>query len=103
MSSTLVRIKTAVREGRFDFSNKARLEMQADALTQTDIVESIDNARTIYKSIKSNSPRRRSRVERLHIIISPNRGGLFIYTKGKLTRYGGTEIYYFFGSAKRSE
>ena len=103
MGGILARIQRAVRTGCFDFSMKARLEMQADELAEISIVESILNATAIYKSLRSNSPRRKTQREYLHIIISEDSSGLLIYTKGKLTKYGTTEIYYFFVSAKRSD
>ena len=40
----LVRIKRAVLAGRYAFSEKARLEMEADGLTELDVAESILNA-----------------------------------------------------------
>ncbi len=45
----LVQIKRAVLAGRYAFSEKARLEMETDGLTELDIVESIANAVAIYK------------------------------------------------------
>jgi hypothetical protein len=44
MSEVLVRIKRAVLAGRYAFSEKARCEMEADALTELDVAESIANA-----------------------------------------------------------
>ena len=101
MSDVLARIKAAMLDGRYDFSLKARLEMQADALTDRDLVESILNATRIHKSLRSASPYHRGR-EMLHVIIGPNARGINIYSKGKLSRYAGREIYYFFVSAKRA-
>ncbi|MFI5340122.1 MAG: hypothetical protein ACHQ7N_09815 [Candidatus Methylomirabilales bacterium] len=47
MSDVLVRIKRAVLAGRFAFSEKARIEMEADGLTESDVPESIINAGAI--------------------------------------------------------
>jgi hypothetical protein len=58
MTDVLVRIKRAVLAGRYAFSEKARLEMEADGLTEMDIAESILNAVAIYKRILSRSPLR---------------------------------------------
>src|SRR5262245_10442311 len=105
MSDVLIRIKRAVLAGRFEFSRKAADEMDADNLTRLDIVESIANAVTIYKTIRSTSPFRGRGVRResLHIIQSPNLTGMLIYSKGKLVVEAGVETYYFLVSAKRAE
>jgi hypothetical protein len=89
--------------GRYEFSEKARLEMEADGLVESDPLESILNAVAIYKTIRSTSPLRRHRREYLHIIQSTNLDGLPIYTKGKLIAEGGVETYYFLVSPKRAE
>ena len=56
MSDTLVRIKRAILAGHYAFSEKASMEVEADGLTELDIVESIVNAVAIYKTIRSTSP-----------------------------------------------
>ena len=43
----LIRIKRAVLAGRYVFSEKARIEMETDDLTEVDIAESILNADVI--------------------------------------------------------
>ena len=55
MSDILVRIKRAVLVGRYAFSEKARLEMETDGLTELDVGESILNAVAIYKKIRSTN------------------------------------------------
>jgi hypothetical protein len=102
MSDVLVRIKRAVLEGRYTFSKKARMEMKADGLTELDVAESILNAVTIYKKVRSRSPLRKKAREYLYVIQSTNLDGLFIYTKGKFTREAGPETYYFLISSKRA-
>jgi hypothetical protein len=102
MSDVLVRIKRAILEGRYEFSEKARIEMRADGLTELDIAESILNAVAIYKKIRSRSPLRPTAREYLYVILSTNLDGLPIYPKGKLTREGSSEIYYFLISSKRA-
>jgi hypothetical protein len=84
------------------FSEKARVEMEADGLTELDVAESILNAVAIYKTIRSTSLFRRNTKERLYIIQSTNLNGLPIYTKGKLVVEAGMETYYFLISAKRA-
>ena len=41
MSDTLVRIKRAILAGHYAFSEKASLEMEADGLTELDILEGL--------------------------------------------------------------
>ena len=101
MSDVLVRIKRAVLAGRYAFSEKARLEMEADGLTELDVAESILNAVAIYKRIRSRSPLRDRAKEYLYVIQSTNFEGLVIYTKGKFVREAEAEVYYFLISSKR--
>lgn len=102
MSDILVRIKRAVLAGRYVFSEKARLEMEANGLEEMDVAESILNAVAIYKKIRSTSPSRKKAVEYLYVIQSPNLDGIAIYTKGKLVREVGEDVYYFLVSSKRA-
>ena len=102
MNDVLVRIKRAVLTGRYAFSEKARLEMEEDGLTELDVAESILNAVAIYKTIRSTSPLRRQAREYLYVIQSANFEGLAIYTKGKFAYDEGEETYYFLISSKRA-
>ena len=101
MSEVLIRIKRAVLAGRYAFSEKARLEMECDALKELDVAESILNAVAIYKKLRSTSRFRQAR-EYLYVIQSPNLEGLAIYSKGKLVKEGRVETYYFLVSSKRA-
>jgi len=102
MSDILIRIKRTVLSGNYIFSEKARLEMEADSLTELDVAESILNATAIYKKIRSRSPFRKQAKEYLYVIQSTNLDGMFIYTKGKLVRESGKDTYYFLISSKRA-
>jgi hypothetical protein len=53
MADVLVRIKRAVLAGHYVFSDKARVEMEIDRLTELDVAESILNAVAIYKKVRS--------------------------------------------------
>ncbi len=97
----LIRIKRAVLAGNYYFSEKARLEMEADGLAVQDVVESILNAVAIYKRIRSRSPFRAKAKEYLYVIQGTNFEGLVVYTKGKLVTESGMETYYFLVSSKR--
>ncbi len=101
-SNTLRRIKRAVLSGNYAFSEKALLEMEADALTELDVVESISSAVAIYKTMRSRSPWRQQRIEYLHVVQSTNLDGLMIYTKGKLVREDNVDRYYFLISCKKA-
>jgi len=98
----LIRIKRAVLAGRYVFSEKARLELEADGLTELDVAESILNAVAIYKRIRSTSARRGSAREYLYVIQSATLDGLAVYSKGKLVRDADGERYYFLVSSKRA-
>lgn len=102
MNDVLIRIKRAVLEGRFAFSEKASFELEEDGLNELDVAESILNAVAIYKTIRSTSPSRRQAREYLYVIQSTNLSGLPIYTKGKFIRELGTETYYFLISSKKA-
>lgn len=102
MSDTLTRIKRAILAGHYAFSEKASLELEADGLTELDVVESIVNAIAIYKTIRSRSPYRKAAREHLYIIQSTNLDGMMIYTKGKLVQEAGIETYYFLISSKKA-
>ncbi|MGI8908604.1 MAG: hypothetical protein ACR2IE_19180 [Candidatus Sumerlaeaceae bacterium] len=99
----LRKIKRAVLTGRFEFSLKAAEELEADGLTEADIVESIVSAVAIYKTLRSRSLYKARRSEKIYIIISANLDGLAIYTKGKFVDRGGVEYFYLFISSKRSQ
>ncbi len=91
MTDVPVRIKRAVLAGRYAFSEKARIEMEADCITELDVEESILNAIAIYKAIRSVKPFRKRGKEYLYIIQSTNLNGLPISSKGKLIREGGED------------
>lgn len=98
----LLRIKRLIVGGRYCFSRKALDELDADDLDPQDALEAVLNARSIAKSLRSRSQWRDSDRERLYVIKGRNYGGTLLYTKGKITREEGEEIYYFFISSKRS-
>ncbi len=102
MNDILIKIKRAVLSGRYAFSEKARLEMEMDNLTELDVAESILNAVAIYKKIRSRSPFRQGAHEYLYIIQSSNLEGLVVYTKGKLVKDGTTETYDFLISSRKA-
>lgn len=102
MTNVLIRIKRAILSGRYFFSEKARLEMKADGLTELDVIEALLNAVAIYKTLRSRSPFREQRREYLYVIQSTNLEGLMIYSKGKFVQKGGEATYYFLISSKKA-
>jgi hypothetical protein len=102
MSDVLIRIKRAVLEGHYAFSEKARTEMEADDLSELDVAESILNSVAIYKKLRSRSPLRARSREYLYVIQSTNLDGLMIYTKGKLVHEAEADTYYFLISSKKA-
>lgn len=102
MGSVLVRIKRAILQGRYAFSEKARVEMEADGLTELDVAEAIVNAVAIHKTLRSRSPQRERPQEWLYVIQGSNLEGIAIYTKGKLVASTGGDRYYFLISSKRA-
>ena len=103
MLDELRTIKRCVLTGRYAFSEKSRMEMQRDDLTELDVVEAIVNAVAIRKRLRSTSTFRRQAREYLYVIQSTNLLGVPIYTKGKLVRESGIEVYYFLVSAKNAQ
>jgi hypothetical protein len=84
------------------FSAKAREERLSCELTVEDVLESILNAPTINKTLRSTSQFRESRKEKLYVIISSTYDGKVIYTKGTIRRIDDREEFYILVSAKWS-
>lgn len=101
--NTLIAIKRLIFAGQYRFSEKARDEMAADNISETDVGEAILNAVAIHKELRSTSTRRRMAGEKLYVIMGTNFEGLAIYTKGKIIREGEREYFYFLISSKISE
>ena len=99
---TLQRIKHLIVRGHYRFTYKALQELYADALDPEDALESILNAQAIKKTIRSRSPNTIELREKLYVIESFTYRGTLIYTKGKISRQAGEEIYYLLISSKRS-
>lgn len=98
----LHRIKHLIVRGRYRFTYKAARELHADNLEPEDALESILNATTIKKSIRSRSIRRGESREMFYVIENFSYRGTLIYTKGKISREAAEEVYYLLISSKRS-
>ena len=97
---TLLQIKRLVLRGWIRFTEKAREEMEAGALSTSDVIESIVNAQDIAKTLRSRSPSRRYAGEKLYVIKSFSYDGTLIYTKGTIVKQEKHEVFYIFISAK---
>jgi hypothetical protein len=97
---TLIRIKKLVIARKIVFTGKAQQERIADGLSVDDIVASIVNANAIKKTIRSRSPFRKGKREKLYVIESPNYDGIWIYTKGTIRSVGEDEVFYILVSSK---
>jgi hypothetical protein len=97
----LVRIKRLVISRRVLFTEKADLEMAADSLTPEMVYEAILNAPALSKVVRSRNPKT-GRAERLYIIKGMTFDGLEIYTKGKIMKEEGIDVFYVLISSKKS-
>lgn len=98
----LTKIKKLVIARKVVFTAKARDERRSDGLTVEDVLESIVNAPSINKVMKSTSPYRKTRKEKLYVIISSSYDGKLVYTKGTIRKVDGTEEFYILISSKWS-
>ena len=98
----LVKIKRLVIARRVVFSAKAREERIVSELAVEEILESILNAQTINKVLRSTSPFRKSQKEKLYVIISSTFDGKIIYTKGTIRKLNQQEEFYILISSKWS-
>jgi hypothetical protein len=87
---------------RVIFSAKAREERLDCGLAVEEVLESILNAPTINKVLRSTSRFRKLRKEKLYVIISSTFDGTLIYTKGSIRRVNDREEFYILISAKWS-
>jgi len=97
----LIRIKRLIIARKVLFTQKAESEMAADALTPELVYESILNAPTIFKALRSRNPRT-GKTEKLYVIKGLTFDGLDIYTKGKILTKEGVDVFYVLISTKQS-
>jgi hypothetical protein len=96
---TLVRIKRLVIARKVLFTVKAEGEIAAESLTRELVYESILNAPAIFKVLRSRNPHTRM-IERLYVIKGLTFDGLDIYTKGKILKKQGVDVFYVLISSK---
>jgi len=96
----LSRIKRLALARRIVLTRKAEEEMEADDLTENDVIESIVNAQRIDKVLRSSSHFRIQRVEKLYVIKGFTFSNILVYTKGKIVKDGSHETFYILISSK---
>ncbi len=99
----LVKIKKLAISRRVVFTAKARSERISDGLTVEDVIEAIVNAPSINKILRSTSTSKKTRKEKLYIIISSSYDGKIIYTKGTIRKVDGIDEFYILISSKWSQ
>jgi hypothetical protein len=97
----LVRIKRLIVSRRVLFTEKAEIEMARDALTPELVYEAILNAPAIFKVLRSRNPKAGTN-ERLYVVKGLTFDGVDIYTKGKILKKEGVEVFYVLISSKKS-
>jgi len=97
----LITIKRLVISRRVLFTEKAEIEMAQDVLTPELVYEAILNAPAIFKVLRSRNPQTH-RTERLYVIKGLTFDGIDVYTKGKILKKEGVDIFYVLISSKRS-
>lgn len=98
---TFVQIKRLVIARHVLFTQKAESEMDIDSLTPELVYESILNAPTIFKVLRSSNRYTKKR-EKLYVIKGLTFDGLDIYTKGKILQKKGVDFFYVLISTKRN-
>jgi hypothetical protein len=97
----LARIKDLVEHGKIFLTKKARFEMAIDDIAPDQVCEAILNAPFISKTLGSKNPST-GVAEKLYVIKGAADDGVFIYTKGKIDKIEGREVFYVLISSKRS-
>jgi hypothetical protein len=97
----LIQIKRLVISRRVLFTEKAEIELERDALTPELVYEAILNAPAIFKILRSHNPRT-GKAEKLYVIKGLTFDGFDIYTKGKILKKEGVDVFYVLISSKRS-
>lgn len=98
----LLRIKRLVVRGFVRFTEKARLELEAEGLEPEDALEAILSAPGVRKTLRSRSRRRSARRETLYVIVGMSFSGVPIYTRGVIRREAGQDVLYILVSSKRN-
>ncbi|MHC4072591.1 MAG: hypothetical protein ACYTGS_11255 [Planctomycetota bacterium] len=75
--------------------------MARDALTPELVYEAILNAPAIFKVLRSRNPKE-GKSERLYVIKGLTFDGVDVYTKGKILRKEGVDVFYVLISSKKS-
>lgn len=101
MEKVLYKIKRLILKGDYKFTDKAETEMYVTGITRTDVLEAIVNALGIDKVMKSTSPGKTHKGEKVYVIQGVTYDNIPIYTKGTIKQFNGKDILYILISAKR--
>lgn len=80
-------------------TRKAKEEVSSSRFISDEVIESIVNAPRIEKTLRSSAA---GRSERLYVLKGKTFGNLLVYTKGKIVRDAGEEMFYILISSKRA-
>ena len=97
----LIQIKRLIISRRVLFTEKAEIEMARDALTPELVYEAILNAPAIFKVLRSRNPKG-GKSEKLYVIKGLTFDGMDVYTKGKILKKEGINVFYVLISSKKS-
>ena len=97
----IVRIKRLVVSRQVLFTEKAEIEIARDGLMPELVYEAILNAPAIFKVLRSRNPKG-GKSERLYVIKGLTFDGMDVYTKGKILRKEGIDVFYVLISSKNS-
>ena len=98
----LLTIKRLAMARRIVLTRKAEDEMDADGLSEDEVIESIVNARRIDKIIRSTARNSAGRAEKLYVLKGRTFANILVYTKGKIVRDAERETFYILISSKRA-
>ncbi len=101
MEQALLKIKRLILKGDYKFTDKAESEMYVTGITRADVLEAIVNAFGIDKVMRSTSPGKTHKGEKVYVIQGVTYDNVPIYTKGAIKQFNGKDILYILISAKR--
>ncbi|MBI3017004.1 MAG: hypothetical protein HYY62_03285 [Deltaproteobacteria bacterium] len=97
----LSKIKRLILKGDYRFTDKADAEMEATGITKDDVVEAILNAYRIDKVMRTISPGKTHKGEKVYVIRGFTYDKMYIYTKGTIKIVDRDKNFYRLISAKR--
>ena len=93
-------IKRLVIRGNVLFTQKAVEDMEKDDLDDDLVAEAILNAPSVTQRLRATSPETGQR-DYLYVIIGLTFDGVVVYTKGRILKKDGREVFYVLISSKK--